>query len=981
MANLNIPSKNTGDTLSASEFNQVVSAVNSKVDVVSGKGLSTNDYTAADKATLSGMSDRVTSLENRIDVLSGNVISLEEHEAGVLRYGGKEYTVYELTAELGGLPATSGGTAIVVLSPFPCGDGLYLSIPNLSVSSGDSFLPSAYAVKRIYVNEYLDTVAEIVCKESVTGIPKVLLTVQYVKGLLSYDAFELSIPLSDLGITSAAEISVGMPALKYNKKFALSWTTDDSILGIYSLIFKYINKKYIDDTYNYHDGMPPTTGFTPTRVLCSTDGCGHDIRFRVDSGWVSYSSSMKDEIHSDSFPYQYVRWSEMVTFLDFFNTAMNHGGGNQDKPLESIEMCGDRLAEKTGYFPYLLLVPGGTTGYPETSETLDYIYHYHNKLNLNYSTDNLTKADFVVKTGLLGRKTYDGMTYEQLCGYVDAEAVRNDHPYIYMGGHVVADSSEQIKWTDAVKPFLDYLYDTYGKGGNDTIWMAGPEEVYEYLFTRAFSVVTSSVADGNLIIKAKIARMPLFKRFEFSLLLKKVSGNLSSTPAISVNKDVMKLASGLKNGELLINVNYNSHLLELAEKYTSKYEQTSSDIDKEDAMCFVSMLNSDLQTPFLARLTANENPPVLNTVSINSGAATTYDREVSIVLGVTGGITHYKVSEDAGMAGTSWIAGTSKILSYILSAGYGSKTVYVQVKNTYGESAIKSSLINYAEQPSASFTVTGTSNNSEYGTVTPASQVVAQGGTANLSAQANDGFEIGSWSFATSSTGVGTASGTATVTNVQSDKSVICNFKSIGGGGAGGGIILLPADTPSLVTLPNGLKASKVRARFSTAQKDSPVYNTLGETAGNKVVSADSLPAGVADFDTSSSTNPVLSGDSGVYPDAYINVMYGVYNAGVYPSTRGLVRLTGIKSGTYKVKVLYSTQKTLTSAQISGITYEANGVVANPPSGFNPTNNNSTFIEMDNVTVGSGGILDIYMGNTQGWVRTGWNAIEIEEIG
>ena len=126
----------------------------------------------------------------------------------------------------------------------------------------------------------------------------------------------------------------------------------------------------------------------------------------------------------------------------------------------------------------------------------------------------------------------------------------------------------------------------------------------------------------------------------------------------------MKLAFGLKNGELLINVNYNSHLLELAEKYTSKYEQTSSDIDKEDAMCFVSMLNSDLQTPFLARLTANENPPVLNSISINSGATTTYDRMVSIVLGVTGGITHYKVSEDAGMAGVSWIAGKSKKISY-----------------------------------------------------------------------------------------------------------------------------------------------------------------------------------------------------------------------------------------------------------------------------------------------------------------------------
>ena len=39
---LNI-SKKTGDKLTATEFNQVVDEVNKKVDVMPGKGLSTND--------------------------------------------------------------------------------------------------------------------------------------------------------------------------------------------------------------------------------------------------------------------------------------------------------------------------------------------------------------------------------------------------------------------------------------------------------------------------------------------------------------------------------------------------------------------------------------------------------------------------------------------------------------------------------------------------------------------------------------------------------------------------------------------------------------------------------------------------------------------------------------------------------------------------------------------------------------------------
>lgn len=107
--------------------------------------------------------------------------------------------------------------------------------------------------------------------------------------------------------------------------------------------------------------------------------------------------------------------------------------------------------------------------------------------------------------------------------------------------------------------------------------------------------------------------------------------------------------------------------------------------------------------------------------------------------------------------------------------------------------------------------------------------------------------------------------------------------------------------------------------------------------------------------------------------------MYGCYGAGTYPDFRCIVRLIDMASGVYTVRVLYSTQKTLTSAQIAGITYEANGVIANPDSGFNPTNNNSQFIEIDNVTIGDDGVLDIYMGNAQAWVRSGWNAIEIEK--
>lgn len=59
MAKLNIPRKNSGDTLSANEFNQIVDEINNKIDRVGGKILSSNDYTDADKSTLNLLSSQV----------------------------------------------------------------------------------------------------------------------------------------------------------------------------------------------------------------------------------------------------------------------------------------------------------------------------------------------------------------------------------------------------------------------------------------------------------------------------------------------------------------------------------------------------------------------------------------------------------------------------------------------------------------------------------------------------------------------------------------------------------------------------------------------------------------------------------------------------------------------------------------------------------------------------------------------------------
>lgn len=150
------------------------------------------------------------------------------------------------------------------------------------------------------------------------------------------------------------------------------------------------------------------------------------------------------------------------------------------------------------------------------------------------------------------------------------------------------------------------------------------------------------------------------KNYYFKDLSFLISGT-TSVDAFTVSDKIFGYSYAAHGPGMLVNVNFNELLLDCAEKYTSKFESTLSEDDKTDAYYFVNQLKDTLKAPFVARLSANETAPVLNSILINDGVTVTYEQLVSITLNMTGGLTHYKVGETADLTDVSWIAGTSKI--------------------------------------------------------------------------------------------------------------------------------------------------------------------------------------------------------------------------------------------------------------------------------------------------------------------------------
>lgn len=974
MANLNIPSKNTGDTLSASEFNQVVTAVNSKVDAVAGKGLSTNDYTTHEKQNLSQLLTRVDNLENSAGASGGILISDVEGKVGTYRFGVTEHDIYACTVWLIGPPTTVNAEKGYTVSDSPLGNNMYLSAKNITVKdTAGKFYPGSIEIKQMYVTEDFETKLSVICKSAIPVGSTLMLTLEYVK--LAGEILEFSVELPS-GV-SADAVNLNFAPLKYDKHFAFTYTADDAVEGAYARIWRRINQKWIDDNEFFHPDTPKTTGYIPAYPLVYTDGCGNDRRFGFSVAlWPNKRNAYNpDGIMKDTSTNSiYITWEELNILKDFGASLLFHNvdedaysNTDADAIMKGLQDDYNKVFQKTGVRMKVLALPDGNAAYVTASDKSPLIEFYRSSLH------NQEKI-YLKSTGSLYKKRTYGGTNSSDNGVKLSELATqhaSSNPFW------VGITSHRVDLTRI--ELLETIYSLYGKGGDDSLWVASWDEVYEYIQMRLSSAVKKIVSNNTITWKILV---PFSNNYYYKDLSFLLSG-ITSVDALSVSDKILGYSYAAHGSGLLVNVNFNNLLLERAEKYTSQFEVTLSDEDKADAYYFVNQLKDTLKAPFVARLSANETAPILKSISINEGAAITYEQSVSISLDMAGSLTHYKIGENVDLSGVPWVAGTSKILSYKLSDVYGSKTVYVQVKNIFGESEIRSSSIAYSERPDVSYTVTGRANNSAYGSVTPASQVVAQGGTANLIAKAHNGYVVNNWQGVTSSTGEGTTSSSAVVSGVDSDKEVICNFKAESAEESGKIIVSFSSpqsDGISYETV-NGEIINYLSAIIGTAY----TAKILKDTGGNdicKYMKKKSDYPGVIGTDYADINVGVRApevDDSGVYPAKYIEKF--VSNANANTGLKSILRFFDVTPGTYKVRLLPSCSSAgnVRPDQYNSLIWAANGIEANLS--FDWVNNMTHFVEIDNVPVNSDGFLDITFWNIASLTyRPGLNLIEIIKV-
>ena len=409
MANINIPTKNTGDTLSASEFNEMVSAVNSKQDSIAGKGLSTNDYTNSEKQNLAQLLTRVDYLEGISGASGGIWISDEEKVIGSYALNGEEHDIYSCTVSLSEPPTSVGAEKEYTVSDSPLGNNMYLAAKNITVKdSAGKFYPGSIEVKQMYVTEDFETKLSVICKSAIPAGSTLMLTLEYLK--LAGEIIEFSIALPS-GV-SADSVNLSFAPLKYDKHFAFTYTADDSVEGAYARIWRRINQKWIDDSEFFHLGNTPTTGYTPEYPLVYTDGCGNDRRFGFSVAlWPTWGNEYNPDglIKDTSTNSIYITWDELDLIKDWGVSMLYHNVDERiydkmkpDEIKKGFVADYEKTLSKINRRMKIMGLPDGNSAYVTAADESPIVDFYRSSLH------HLEKI-YLKSTGSLYKKrTYGG---------------------------------------------------------------------------------------------------------------------------------------------------------------------------------------------------------------------------------------------------------------------------------------------------------------------------------------------------------------------------------------------------------------------------------------------------------------------------------------------------------------------------------------------------------------------------------------------
>ena len=351
-----------------------------------------------------------------------------------------------------------------------------------------------------------------------------------------------------------------------------------------------------------------------------------------------------------------------------------------------------------------MVEPNGDPAYTSAAESIDYIKmitrQYQTQLGYEYI--NLLDDGLNINKLKVARHFADGATLQDRQTEITNNFINVESDTVCMYGdlgmHGLSESGGS-RWSDiessAKIQQLNWLCDTFGEYGDDSIWFTSLDELIHYLHYRSKTIINTTVNGSTVTVDLSIPVLQNMYNQELTINIDNVVGTVSSVTNNSFNG----FSYNLNSGKLVINCDQSQKLITNAQKYTTQYENERTEENYRDAMYMIQLLAQRLQQPYIDRLNVFRVPNVLTSFDINDNSLQVSSKNIVIHnLIYTGDTaTKYRISEtEAGISSNPWLDVTNDI-NYMLSGTYCEYTIYMQIQNQFGDSNIVSKSITYVE--------------------------------------------------------------------------------------------------------------------------------------------------------------------------------------------------------------------------------------------------------------------------------------------
>ncbi len=394
----------------------------------------------------------------------------------------------------------------------------------------------------------------------------------------------------EVGVSSVTVRFVGPPGtynvkkapLKYNKDFAFGMHLDDGNKDIYTHAFPFLNGGTVEGTT--YPG------------LFYTDGCGNDIAFKMSSSIFSFAQDTID-CHDPEGPYSEIKvtWPELNELYKNNWGVYNHGlvSDISIDPYYTVRRNHSYVkrmmqsATPGGPEMKVFVNPNGAEKFTTPAFNEDYIVAYR-QYSFGVPSFDVT-ADTIGDTIKMGRTSLEaGVSLSDIVDDIAAASVNGAHHFGSTFSHSVTGGFGYS--FPVFRAHMNYIEDTYGKDGQDNVWMATEEEILEYLMNSEDITIDTQLIYTDLIITFDGTLRTDFKYYALSLVVD-ADQNIDT---IFIDGGTSYSFNGLGNDTALINLEWDGYVRVAdtvnAEKYVGIAEQTEQQPDWNIAMDYVEMI-------------------------------------------------------------------------------------------------------------------------------------------------------------------------------------------------------------------------------------------------------------------------------------------------------------------------------------------------------------------------------------------------------